>query len=143
MFSPSIETCMTSIPSPTKPGSPVWQLAELYPDQGDWSEADYLSLDAGRLIELRDGMLEFPPMPTEMHQLLALFLYRRLADHAERTGSGLAMAAPFRVRVRPQRFREPDVMLLQKSNDPRRRKTHWDGADLVIEVVSEDDPDRD
>ncbi len=34
-------------------------------------------------------------------------------------------------------------MLLQTIQDPRRENRFWTGADLVLEVVSEDKPDRD
>ena len=53
------------------------------------------------------------------------------------------MAAALRMRVRQGKFREPDVLLLRDRSDPRCRDRYWLGADLVIEVVSPDDPDRD
>ena len=34
-------------------------------------------------------------------------------------------------------------MLLRDASDPRRQDRYWLGADLVAEVVSPDDPDRD
>ena len=40
-------------------------------------------------------------------------------------------------------FHEPDVLLLRDRSDPRRQDRFWLGADLVVEVVSPDDPDRD
>ncbi|REJ71914.1 MAG: hypothetical protein DWQ29_22430, partial [Planctomycetota bacterium] len=36
-------------------GTPIWEIAHLYPLQGYWEEQDYLSLDAGRLVEFEDG----------------------------------------------------------------------------------------
>lgn len=127
----------------TEPGTPVWQVAELFPRQGEWSADDYLKLETNRLIELSDGSLEFLAMPTEWHQLLALYLYRRLAEHCDATAAGLAMAAPFRVQVAAGRFREPDVIFLSREQFSRRERLFWRGADLVMEVISEDDPDRD
>ena len=47
------------------------------------------------------------------------------------------------MRVREGLFREPDVLLLRDRFDPRRQDRFWLGADLVVEVVSPDDPDRD
>ena len=47
------------------------------------------------------------------------------------------------MRVREGRFRAPDILLLRDHSDPRRRNRCWQGADLVVEVVSPDDPDRD
>ena len=34
-------------------------------------------------------------------------------------------------------------MLLRDADDPRRQNRYWLGADLVLEVVSEDNPQRD
>ena len=53
------------------------------------------------------------------------------------------MAAPFRVQVAPGRFRDPDVIFLAREQFARRERLFWRGADLVMEVISEDDPDRD
>jgi Uma2 family endonuclease len=40
-------------------------------------------------------------------------------------------------------YREPDLLVLLDANDPRRQNASWLGADLVIEIVSPDDPRRD
>jgi hypothetical protein len=40
---------------------PTWDIALLYPAQGDWSEEEYLSLPGNRLIEFCDGTQEFLP----------------------------------------------------------------------------------
>ena len=47
------------------------------------------------------------------------------------------------MRVRAGTFREPDLLLLRDRSDPRRQDRFWRGADLVVEVISPDDPDRD
>lgn len=41
------------------------------------------------------------------------------------------------------KYREPDILFMLHDNKERRRKTYWIGADLVMEVVSPDDPRRD
>jgi hypothetical protein len=41
------------------------------------------------------------------------------------------------------KFREPDIVFLLAQHADRRGNKYWRGADLVMEVVSEDDPDRD
>jgi Uma2 family endonuclease len=51
--------------------------------------------------------------------------------------------APLRLRLRERVYREPDLLLLLDASDPRRRDRYWLGADLVVEVVSPDDPARD
>ena len=41
------------------------------------------------------------------------------------------------------KYREPDLLLLRDANDQRNQEAYWLGADLVAEIVSPDDPDRD
>lgn len=128
-----------SEPSP----EPAWEVATLFPPQGDWNESDYLTLATNRLVELSDGRLEVLPMPTEWHQWIVAFLFRRLSEFVALHDSGVCLFAPVRVRVASGRFREPDIVFMRKSHSARRSNRFWDGADLVMEVVSDDDPDRD
>ena len=51
--------------------------------------------------------------------------------------------AALRLRIRPRKFREPDLLLLLSATDERRQNRFWLGADLALEVVSEDKPERD
>ena len=53
------------------------------------------------------------------------------------------MFAPLRLRIRPGKYREPDLLLLLAASDPRGQNRFWEGADLALEVVSEDKPERD
>ena len=53
------------------------------------------------------------------------------------------MIAALRLRIRSGKFREPDLLLLRDAQDPRRENRFWQGADLVLEVVSPDKPERD
>jgi Uma2 family endonuclease len=55
---------------------------------------------------------------------------------------GKVLFSPLRVRLWKGRIREPDVVFLFAKNKHRINK-YWNGADLAMEVVSEDDPDRD
>lgn len=121
-------------------------LADVLPRQGTWTAADYYWLTdrTNRLIELADGTLEVLPMPTEQHQRIVLALYRLLyAFILTTTPSGVLLVAPLRLQLAPNRYREPDLLYLQAAADPRRADTHWDGADLVIEVVSPGNPELD
>jgi len=47
------------------------------------------------------------------------------------------------VRVAPGHFREPDLVLFLDVNDPRNQNAFWLGADLVVEIGSPDDVERD
>jgi Uma2 family endonuclease len=120
------------------------QLASILPAQGDWTEADYLWLTShtNHLVELADGAIEVVPMPTERHQAIVAYLFLAFVAFTQRIG-GKVLFAPFRLRLRTGRFREPDLLLLRSADDPRRHDAYWDGADLAVEVVSEDDPERD
>lgn len=121
-------------------GDPTWEIATLFPRQGEWTVAEYLDLNTNQLIELSDGQLEFLPVPTELHQLIALYLWSTLRSC---NAAGIGLVSPFRVRVSSEKFREPDVMFMLDENRDRRHEAYWDGADLVMEVVSNDDPKRD
>ena len=118
-------------------------VAEALP-QGGWGDDDYLWLtDHGRrLVEFTDGYLEVLPMPSREHQRIVAFLYTTLHGYLRRTG-GEVLFAPLRLRIREGKFREPDLVLLRDSEDARSGERFWTGADLVIEVVSPDDPGRD
>jgi Uma2 family endonuclease len=116
----------------------------LAPLQGHWTEAQYLLLTAqtNRLIEFTDGTLEALPMPTDRHQVIVRTLFLALFAFLQPRG-GTVLFAPLRLRIRPGKFREPDLLLLCDAADPRRQRDYWLGADLVIEVISPDDPERD
>jgi len=124
-------------------GDPTWAIAKLFPNQGYWSEEEYLRLDVGRLVEFENGNLELVPMPTELHQAIAFFLCLQLRCFVEPKKLGVTYMAPLRVRVREGKYREPDVMFMLTEHRERRTPRFWHGADLVMEVVSEDDPARD
>ena len=117
---------------------------ERVPTQGNWSEADYLWLTeaTSHLIEFTDGYIEVLPMPTEKHQRFSGLLYVAFLRYFA-AGEAVVVYAPLRLRLRSGKFREPDLMLLPKEDDPRRQDRYWLGADLVIEIVSSDEPARD
>jgi Uma2 family endonuclease len=120
---------------------PVWGLATLYPGQGAWSEEEYLKLtdSTNRLIEFTDGRVEFLAVPTEAHQLILAFLFEALRDFVRSKDAGLVLFMGLRVRVRPEKIREPDIVYIAKENYASRSNRYWSGADLVMEVVSDDD----
>jgi Uma2 family endonuclease len=117
---------------------------DLQPLQGLWSVEQYLALtnQTNRLIEYTDGVIEALPMPTDKHQAISLFLLLSLLAFVRPRG-GAVFYAPLRLEVRPAKFREPDLLLLLRADDPRRQNAYWRGADLVIEIVSPDKPQRD
>jgi Uma2 family endonuclease len=112
--------------------------------QGLWSTDAYLRLSSqsSRLIEFTDGYLEVLPMPTRTHQRIIAYVYAVLRGIIAPRG-GEVLFATFRMQVRPGKFREPDLLVLLNKHDPRNQEAYWLGADLVVEVVSPDDPERD
>ena len=137
----------TTEPPPTAPTSQdalATLLCDILPPQGAWSDEAYLWLTdhTNRLIEFSDGCVQELPMPTSIHQLVLAFLFRLFDDYLIPRGGVVAFSA-LRLRIRPGKFREPDLLLLLSRKDPRFQNRFWLGADLVVEVVSPDDPDRD
>lgn len=128
--------------NPTEWAEPAWEIATLFPPQGQWAEADYLSLQTNHLIEFSHGIVEVLSMPSDKHQSIVAMLFTLLLGLANQTG-GKALFAPFRLRLWPGKFREPDLVFLANRRDPRRLEEYWSGADLVMEVISPDDPNRD
>ena len=126
----------------------VWEAdgleIDLLPLQGLWTEEQYLRLtdQTNRFIEFTEGSVEVRPMLTRKHQPISRFLFLAFLAFVQRLG-GTVFYAPLRVRVAPGRFREPDLVLLLDVNDPRNQNAFWLGADLVAEIVSPDDVERD
>ena len=114
------------------------------PPQGCWSDEQYLWLTdrTRRPIEFTDGRIEALPMPTATHQAIIVFLVDLFNAHLKPRG-GFVLCSGLRMRVREGKFREPDLLMLRDRSDPRNQDRYWLGADVVVEVVSPDDPDRD
>ena len=130
--------------STTSPDALHALLREVLPPQGNWSDEEYLWLTdrCNRLVEFTDGHVQELPMPTFTHQAILAFLYRLFHEHLDPRG-GVVMFAALRMRIRAGKFREPDLLLLRDRSDSRCQDRYRLGADLVAEVVSPDDPDRD
>jgi len=116
----------------------------LFPPQGSWTEEEYLQLTDGRnvRVEFTDGQLEFLPPATEAHQTICRSLFLALLRFVEQRELGKVHFAGLRIRIRPDKVREPDVIFLHKDNYHARHNRVWDGADLVMEVVSDYPKDR-
>lgn len=130
----------TTTKAPRPKSGPAWDIARLYPDQGMWDEEDYLSLHTNHLVEFSDGRVEVLQMPTTSHQRIVQFLSTALFAFATAGGLGTVLFAPLRVRLRKRKYRQPDVVFMLAEHADRIGEKFWTGADLVMEVVS-DDPD--
>jgi len=122
-------------------GETILDLDEI---QGLWTTEQYLRLTKynRHLVEFTNGQIEVLPMPTDQHQVILEFLFLALRAFLRPRG-GKVLFAPLRLQIRPEKFREPDLLLVRDANDPRRQNAYWRGADMVIEIVSTDDPERD
>lgn len=130
-----------AIPShPPVIGQPAWDVALLYPPQGQWSEEQYLSLtdQTRRLVEYTDGKIEVLSMPTIEHQRILKFLLWALDSFVTRNNLGEVLLAGTRVYIDPKKYREPDVVFCSNARVARSGTRYYDGADLVMEVVSDD-----
>jgi len=78
------------------------------------------------------------PMPTTSHQLLVAYVYGLLLAFVTGRDLGTVLFAPLRVRLWRGKYREPDVVFMLKEHARRVGEEFWVGADLVMEVVSED-----
>jgi Uma2 family endonuclease len=128
--------------TPQSEPEPAWEIAYLFPAQGHWSEEEYLGLNGNHLVEFSNGYLEVLPIPTTWHQMLVAYLYGVLLDHVGRRPLGTVLFAALRVRLWRGKFREPDILFMAKAHVQRIKEEYWDGADLVMEVVSGNKEDR-
>jgi Uma2 family endonuclease len=130
------------MPTATPPNErgPAWDIARLFPNQGHWTAGDYLILNrnTNRLVELSDGVVEVLPMPTRSHQRAVLFFRDRLLEFVQPRNLGEVVVSPYPVQLNSDRFREPDVMFMLAQHSARLGEDFAEGADLVMEVLSED-----
>ena len=125
----------------SKKGEPTWEIAQYLPKQGEWTEEEYFQIEETKFVELVDGCLEFLPMPTPLHQFIALYLHRILTAFVEAKKLGFVLIAPCPIRLWPLHTREPDVFYVKPGRivDPKEAPN---GADLVMEIVSEGSENR-
>ena len=124
---------------------PVWEIATLFPPQGDWTIDDYLALDArtNHLIEYSEGRIEILKMPSIYHQIIAKLLYRLLDAYIFERNLGEVFFAPTKIKLWEGKIREPDVFFVSHENYAKRTKQWFEAINLAIEIISPDDPSRD
>lgn len=126
--------------------TPTWEIAYLYPAQGSWTEEDYFALagscEGSPRLELSNGHLDVLPMPTQIHQLILFFLAKLLESFAQLHAPGMVLPSGMKMRLGKTRYRDPDVVYMKAEHARRRHNEYWDGADLVMEVVSPDPKDE-
>ncbi len=132
--------------SPTPPDAPepAWEIARLFPAQGHWSEGSFLSFteSLNQLVELVEGRVEVLEMPTKSHQKIVHHLLNLLLMFLRPSNLGDAVSAPYRVRLPHGNYREPDIVVYLADRLSRFGERYGEGADLVVEVVSDDAASR-
>jgi Uma2 family endonuclease len=113
-----------------------WDHTLPHPSQGEWTEQAYFDLPNNVGIELRDGHLDFLPMVTFSHQRTSAFLFKALDAFAEAGRLGVVVFMGLPVRLWPGRQVEPDVLFMFQEHAERMGENCWDGADLVMEILS-------
>jgi Uma2 family endonuclease len=81
-------------------------------------------------------------MPTEVHEAIVQYLLLALLQFVEQRQLGKVYSNGIRLRIRPRKLRLPDIIFLHKDHFHARHNRVWDGADLVMEVVSDDPKDH-
>ncbi len=122
---------------------PAWDIAQLFPAQGEWTEEDYLELETNRLIEFSHGHVEMLPMPSVSHQLIVRMLFRVLEKFVMAHNLGEVLFAPVSVQLWPGKYREPDVVFISTTQRERITQQYLLDANLVMEVISPIDRNRD
>lgn len=130
-------------PLPTRAHEPTWDIARLFPAQGRWTAKQYLELTeaVNWPIEFEKGTLEFLPMPTIEHQLIAKFLFKHLDRFVEGKALGEVLFGPFPTFLDDDRYREPDILFVTSERHSRSEK-YYRGADIAMEIVSPDERSR-
>jgi len=112
-------------------------VAELFPPQGQWTEADYFALpETNRLLELSEGRLIVHSPPTLGHQEALKHLFIRLNEFVEKNGLGVVELAPLPVRLWPGKIREPDIFFISREHLERLGEKVCGVPDLVVEITS-------
>jgi Uma2 family endonuclease len=75
-------------------------------------------------------------MPTDPHQFAVGELFAAIRVFVRERRLGHVRVAPLRVRLWPEKFREPDVVFLSREHEDRRGEEFWGVPDLVMEVLS-------
>lgn len=118
---------------------PRWttEVARLFPRQGEWTEAAYLSLpETNHIVELSEGTLVVPDMPPTSHQYAVGEIFAMLRQFVRAHGLGFVALAPLRIRLWPGKFREPDIVFLLREHEDRKGEEYWGVPDLAVEVLS-------
>lgn len=119
-------------------GKPIFEIASLFPCQGEWTEEDYFSLpETNRIVELSEGRLIITPAPTTEHQIIISNLFLLIGNHVSSKKLGKIVTSPVDVRLWEGTIRQPDIVFMSSKHENRITKQYFGVPDLVIEILSE------
>ncbi len=116
----------------------VTEIAKLFPQQGKWTEVDYLTLpETNQIVELAHGELIMAPAPDYQHQEGVRQLLIALSLHVDTRRLGIVCVAPYDVHLSEGTIRQPDVLFLREENRQHNNGKYIEGPpDWVAEVIS-------
>lgn len=114
-------------------------------DADRWTYADYLQLpDDGPRCEILEGEMVMTPSPLTRHQLVSIRLTWRLASFVEKQALGVVLEAPCDVVLADDTVVQPDLLFVAAARASIiQRRAIFGPPDLVIEILSQSDPERD
>src|SRR4051794_3332209 len=103
---------------PSGPSGPTWEIAMLFPEQGDWTGEEYLEISerTNRVVELHNGRVEVQEMPGKTHQQIVIAFHSALQEFIRPAKLGEAVIAPYPMKVSERTYREPDVVFMLTKN---------------------------
>jgi len=106
-------------------------------DSVTWTEKAYFALpESNHIVELVDGRLVIPDMPTIHHQRVVRDFAFRLHDWNAEHKAGEVLFSAYPIRLKPGLIREPDVMFYLNEHRSRMQVQRGGPPDLVVEVLS-------
>ncbi|MFQ6040185.1 MAG: Uma2 family endonuclease [Candidatus Poribacteria bacterium] len=113
------------------------EVACLFPLQGEWTEEDYFRLpDTNHFVELSEGRLVIPEMPTDSHQYAVGELFVEMRAFVRNNALGEVRISPLPVKLWQGKIREPDIVFMSAAHADRISEDFWGVPDLVVEVLS-------
>ena len=104
---------------------------------------DYMKLPEGVRAELIEGEILKSPSPKTRHQRRVLNITVALREFVEGRGLGHVFVAPLDVHLPSRDVVQPDVLVVFKANEPIIQDWIRGVPDLVVEVISPDNSERD
>src|SRR5207249_10247067 len=92
--------------------------------------------ESNHIVELVDGHLVIPDMPTIDHQRALREFTFRLYSWNEQHHVGEVLFEPYSIRLKPELIRQPDVMFYLEEHRNRLQKQRGGPPDLAVEILS-------